>query len=164
MLQPASHRLRQFVSALRPRVDAQERTAAYGYLSAAQLLIFESMLLRDQQHGIEVLRRVRRSGLADDALCTAALLHDCGKGGVALWQRVGHVLLGAIAPGLRARIAAEHGAAWRSSFWRLLHHPDIGAAFVAQTGADAEVVRLIREQEAERPDARLALLQAADSA
>ena len=150
------------MGALRPRVDAAARADAYRYLNSGQQQIFESMMLRDQQHGIDVLRRVRASAPDDAALRTAALLHDCGKGRVALWQRVAHVLLGAIAPGLQARIASEHGAAWRQAMWRLIRHPGLGADMVAATGADAEVVRLIREQESASPDARLAVLQAAD--
>ena len=107
---------------------------------------------------------MRATARDDDALCTAALLHDCGKGCVALWQRVAHVLLGAIAPALRGRIASERGAAWRRAMWRLMRHADIGARMAEAAGADAEVVRLIGEQEASAPDARLALLQAADEA
>jgi hypothetical protein len=159
-----AHRVRQFVGALHPHVAPAARADAYTCLNEPQRRIFESMMLRDQQHGIEVLARVRAAAGDDPALCVAALLHDCGKGRVALWQRVAHVLLGPAAPALRTRIASERGAAWRRAFWRLLHHPAIGAELVAATGADPEAVRLIREQEAERPDARLALLQAADEA
>jgi len=159
----ASHRVRQFFGALQPRVTADERARAYTYLNEGQRRIFESMTLRDQQHGIVVCRRVEAGG-GDAALMTAALLHDCGKGRVTLWQRVGHVVLGALAPGLRTRVGREHGAAWRQAFWRLLHHPEIGASMIAETGADADVVRMIREQDAVSADGRLALLQAADEA
>lgn len=163
MIRRAGHRIRQFFGALRPRVTAAERAAAYRHLNDAQRRIFETMTLRDQQHGIVVCRRVAASG-GDGGLLTAALLHDCGKGRVTLWQRVAHVALGAIAPGLRARIAREHGSPWRQAFWRLVHHPEIGADLVAATGADADVVRIIRQQDAAAPDERLALLQAADEA
>jgi hypothetical protein len=159
------HRVRQFFGALRPRVTPAERVEAYAYLSPALQRVFESMMLRDQQHGVVVYRRVRAAAPVDDpALFAAALLHDCGKGRVALWQRVVHVLVGAIAPPLEARIASEAGAAWRQGFWRLLHHPGIGARIVEEAGAEADVVRMIREQDIAQPDARLALLQAADEA
>jgi hypothetical protein len=46
---------------------------------------------------------------------------------------------------------------------RLRYHPDIGADLAASAGSDAETVRLIRAQEQPEPDARLALLQAADN-
>ncbi len=165
MLTRASHRTRQFVGALRPLVADDDRAAAYRWLNDGQREVFESMMLRDQQHGIDVWQRVRAASHGDDAsLFVAALLHDCGKGDVRLWQRVVYVAVGVVAPGLRARIASEHGAVWRQAFWRLLYHPDIGAAMVAATGANADAVRMIREQDAPAPDARLALLQAADDA
>lgn len=161
----ASHRIRQFAGALRPRVTPRERYDAYAWLDEPQRRIFESMTLRDQQHGIEVCRRVRESSASDDPrLFAAALLHDCGKGRVELWQRVTHVALAASAPWLLHRIATADGTEWRQGFWRLVHHPELGAEMVAQAGGDADVVRMIREQEAARPDARLALLQAADEA
>lgn len=160
-----AHRVRQFAGALRPRVAPNHRADAYRWLNQEQRAVFESMMLRDQQHGIEVLRRVRAASPVDDPpLFVAALLHDCGKGRVALWQRVGHVLLGAMAPGLRRRLAREQGAGWRQAMWRLLHHPEIGAQMVARTGADPDTIRMIREQDAASPDQRLALLQAADDA
>ena len=156
------HRIRQFFGALRPHVDAEDRADAYRYLTPAEQAVFESMMLRDQEHGIIVFERVRDATSAPDPqLFAAALLHDCGKGRVGLWQRVVYVLAGAP---LRARLASEHGAAWRQGFWRLLHHPRLGADAVAATGADPAVVRMIREQDSPEPDARLALLQAADDA
>jgi hypothetical protein len=165
MLARARHRARQFFGALRPRVAPEQRAEAYRYLNGPQRVVFESMMLRDQQHGIDVYRRVLTAAAPDDqALFAAALLHDCGKGRVALWQRVAYVLLGAVAPSLRARIASEQGAAWRQAFWRLLHHPRLGAEMVAQTSADPDTIRMIREQDADAPDQRLALLQAADDA
>ncbi len=161
----AGHRMRQFFGALRPRVDGDDRADAYRYLNAAQQAVFESMMVRDQEHGIVVFGRVRDESAAEDAaLFAAALLHDCGKGRVALWQRVVHVLL----PSMQSRIAAEHGSAWRQAFWRLMHHPRLGAEMVAATGADADVVRMIREQDTRaagaNADPRLARLQAADDA
>jgi HD domain len=165
MLARVLHRVRQFFGALRPRVDAVERADGYRYLNDAQRAVFESMMLRDQEHGLAVYRRVRATGAPDDdELFVAALLHDCGKGRVALWQRVAYVLLGTLAPGLRRRVASEHGAGWRRAFWRLLHHPELGAGMVARTGADPDTIRMIREQDADSPDQRLALLQAADEA
>jgi hypothetical protein len=165
MLGRPSHRVRQFIGAIRPRVTPRQRYDAYAWLDEPQRRIFESMTLRDQQHGIDVWRRVRASTDSDDwRLFAAALLHDCGKGRVELWQRVVHVVLAAGAPWLLHGIASASGAPWRQAFWRLVHHPELGAAMVARAGGDADVVRMIREQEAARPDARLALLQAADEA
>jgi hypothetical protein len=164
MFRRARHRLRQFGGALRPRVSEADRAAAYVHLDPAQQRIFESMTARDQQHGIDVCCRVQASAGSDGALLTAALLHDCGKGRVLLWQRVAFVLLAVAMPSLLRRVASERGAGWRQAFWRLLHHPELGAAAVAQAGGDPDVVRMIREQDTERPDPRLALLQMADEA
>jgi hypothetical protein len=162
MLARISHRVRQFFGALNPRVTVPERADAYGWLSAAEQRLFESMTLRDQQHGIHVLRHVRGVAIADDPpLFAAALLHDVGKGKVTLWQRVLHVLL---PDALEHPLAAEHGASWRRAFWRLRYHPDIGAELAEAVGSHPDVVRLIREQDHGHPDERLALLQAADRA
>ncbi len=161
----AAHRARQFVGALRPRVDPGERADAYRYLNGPQRDLFESMMPRDQQHGIDVYRRVRAVAPANDpALFAAVLLHDCGKGRVTLWQRVAYVVLGVATSSVRARMASEHGADWRRAFWRLVHHPELGAEMVARTAADPDTIRMIREQDADAPDSRLALLQAADDA
>ena len=158
------HRGRQFFGALRPHVADAGRADAYRWLNEAERALFESMMPRDQQHGIDVYRRVQASAAADPALFTAALLHDCGKGRVALWHRVAHVMLDATAPAIERRVESEHGAGWRQALYRLRHHPEIGAEMAAATGADGDVVRMIREQDAATPDARLALLQAADEA
>ena len=155
------HRVRQFFGALRPRVTVRDRIEAYAWLTPPQQRLFETMMLRDQQHGIIVMRRARAEAGDDAVLCAAALLHDVGKGRVALWHRVAYVLLGA-APAWRERVASRHGAGWRQAIWRLVHHPSIGAGMVAQTGADPDVVRMIREQDGVAADGRLAILQAAD--
>jgi hypothetical protein len=157
------HRVRQFFGALRPRIGVRERVAAYAYLSEPQQRLFERMTLRDQAHGIHVMRHVRSRAGDDRELCAAALLHDCGKGQIALWHRVAFVILGAT-PATRERIACRHGAQWRQALWRLLHHPSLGAHLVALTGADPDVVRMIREQDAPHADGRLAILRAADEA
>lgn len=155
------HRLRQFFGALRPRVTAAERSAAYAWLTPGEQALFETMMLRDQQHGIVVLNRVRASAPNEDRpLFAAALLHDCGKGRVSLWQRVLHVA----APWAEANLARESGPGWRQALWRLRYHPDIGAGMSVDAGSDAETARLIREQDKKPADPRLALLQAADDA
>jgi hypothetical protein len=164
MMRRAWHRVRQFFGALSPRVAAHERDDAYRWLNEGQRQLFESMMLRDQQHGIIVYNRVRAATDADDApLFVAALLHDCGKGQVALWQRVAHVWLGGWAPSIEARIASQDGSGWRRAVHRLRYHPDIGADLAASAASDPETVRLIRAQEQPEPDGRLALLQAADN-
>ena len=167
MISRAGHRVRQFFGALRPRVDQNERADAYRWLNHGERQLFESMMLRDQQHGIIVYQRVRRAVGSDEgdasSLYAAALLHDCGKGQVTLWQRVVHVTLGGSLSEVEARLASETGWGWRRAIHRLRYHPDIGADLAASVDSDPETVRLIRAQEQPSPDARLALLQAADN-
>ena len=157
------HRVRQFAGALRPRVSGEDRALAYAFLAPGLQQLFESMTLHDQQHGIVVMKRVQAQAGDDAQLCAAALLHDCGKGDVRLWQRVLHVTLG-IVPDVRERLALQEGAGWRRAQWRLLHHPALGADMAARAGADPDVVRMIRAQDEPAADARLAILQAADDA
>ena len=157
------HRMRQFFGAVRPSLGAGRRDAAYAWLTPAERALFDSMTLRDQEHGVIVFERVRRQAGDDPALLTAALLHDCGKGDVALWHRVLYVLLRAAAPGQLRRLAT-HAPGWRGAVWRLAHHPELGADAATRAGSAADVVRMIREQDAPRPDVRLAILQAADDA
>jgi hypothetical protein len=156
--------VRQFFGALRPHVEPQEREDAYRWLNHGEQELFESMMLRDQQHGIIVYRRVRDVTSGDDAaLFAAALLHDCGKGEVSMWQRIAHVCLGGHLSSVEARIASVDGHGWRRAMYRLRYHPDIGAELAASADSDPETVRLIRAQEHEAPDPRLAILQAADN-
>ena len=55
------HRLRQFVGALRPRIDTQLRAEAFGLLRDPERQLFGTMTLRDQQHGLDVYRRLQSS-------------------------------------------------------------------------------------------------------
>lgn len=107
-----------------------------------------------------VFSRVKATSPGEDGpLFAAALLHDCGKGSVALWQRMLHVA----APWAEARLAREQGVSWRQALWRLRYHPEIGAALAEQAGSDPETVRLILEQDRPSTETRLRLLQAADN-
>jgi hypothetical protein len=165
MLARIRHRMAQFFGALRPRVSDEDRAEACQYLDRPLQAIFESMTLRDQQHGIAVYQRVREAcSEQDQILFAASLLHDCGKGQVRLWHRVAYVLVAAGSPWLLLRIVSPDGAAWRQALWRLHYHPRLGAELVEAAGGHADVVRMIREQDAVTADVRLALLQAADEA
>jgi hypothetical protein len=165
MLARAWHRIRQFFGALRPRVRPEERADAYAWLTPAEQALFETMTLRDQEHGIVVLRRIKRDTPdVDRDLFAAALLHDCGKGDVRLWHRIAHVAIHAGAAGIAERLASRDGPGWRRALWRLRYHPDIGAELAQKAGSSPEVVRLISQQNAPEADRRLALLQAADDA
>ena len=161
----AVYRSRQFFGALRPRIDAGLRTEALGPLREPERQLFEAMTRRDQQHCLEVYRRLRAQGHDDHDLLTAALLHDVGKGRIALWHRVAYVLLEAGAPGLLARLAAPNeGRGWRQALYRCRHHPKLGAELARRAGSSSAVVALIGAEEVTTDGGRLAALQAADDA
>ncbi len=161
----AVYRGRQFFGALRPRIDAGLRTRALGPLREPERQLFEAMTRRDQQHCLEVYRRLRAQGHDDHDLLTAALLHDVGKGRVALWHRVAYVLLAAGAPGLLARLAAPgEGRGWRQSLYRCRHHAKLGAELARRAGSSPAAVALIGAEEVAADGGRLAALQAADDA
>ena len=161
----AVYRSRQFFGALRPRIDAGLRAEALGPLREPERQLFEAMTRRDQQHCLEVYRRLRAQGHDDHDLLTAALLHDIGKGRVALWHRVAYVLLEAGAPGLLARLAAPgEGRGWRQALYRCRHHPKLGAELARRAGSSASVAALIGAEEVATDGGLLAALQAADDA
>ena len=162
----AIYRSRQFLGSVRPRVDATLRDEAFRLLSDAQRALFATMTARDQQHCLAVYQRLCSSfqGKDDADLLVAALLHDAGKGRVALWHRVAYVLLAASAPRALDRIArAGDGPSWREALYRCRHHPAIGARLAAGAGCSPATVALIREDAAASGD-RLAALHAADEA
>ncbi len=159
----AAYRWRQFLGALRPRLDEDDRLLVAQRLSPALQRLFYSMTLRDQRHALDVARTLVADGESDDSLVQAALLHDVGKGRLRLWHRVAFVILRAVWPGLLARIASPGVGGWRAPFDRLLRHGELGAQRLEEAGASGETVRLVRYHgNTELPDERLARLRAAD--
>src|SRR3990172_9089339 len=114
----AIYRSRQFVTSLRPRIDAGLRDEAFALLSEPQRRLFASMTVRDQQHCLDVYRCLRAQRHDDSDLLVAALLHDCGKGQIALWHRVAYVVLDAAAPWFLRGIASQDGGPnWRKALY-----------------------------------------------
>jgi hypothetical protein len=165
MLARARYRSSQFFSALRPRVDRATRDEGFTLLSEGERDLFETMTRRDQQHCLNVYRRLRDEGHADRDLLAAALLHDAGKGRIALWHRVAFVVLEVGAPGLLRRVAGPgEGTAWRQALYRCLHHAELGAEAARRAGSSERTVALIREDgSAAAPELLLALKGADDS-
>jgi hypothetical protein len=159
------YRSRQFFAALRPRIDPSLRDEAFGLLIEPQRRLFESMTRRDQQHCLDVYRRLRAADHDDLDLLTAALLHDAGKGPIALWHRVAFVLLDGAAPALLRRVARPgDGASWRATMYRCLHHEALGAQLARAAGSSERTATLIRGEGPSEDDRALVALHAADEA
>ena len=97
---------------------------------------------RHAQRTADVLRALG----ADEELIAAGLLHDIAKPReTRIWHRIAAVVLDAVAPRARARLARGDGA-----FARYLDHPRRGAEEARRGGASERVVRLIARHH-ERP-------------
>ncbi len=159
------HRSRQFFAALRPRIDPSLRDEVFGLLIEPQRRLFESMTPRDQQHCLDVYRRLCAAGHDDLDLLTAALLHDAGKGAISLWHRVAFVLLDRAAPALLRRVARPgDGASWRATMYRCLHHEELGAQLARAAGSSERTATLIRSEGLSEDARALVALHAADDA
>lgn len=122
-----------------------------------QTLRFAVARRGDTRHAERTAELLRELG-ADDELILAGLLHDCGKPtGTRLWHRVAGVLLGRLAPGLRARLARGE-----STFALYLDHARRGAAQAQMEGRSERVVRLIARHHEPPRDADERLLARAD--
>jgi hypothetical protein len=171
------YRARQVLTALFPRISQGDLQVVQGLLSEGELDLFYKMEVRDQRHGIEVMRRLRAAGIEGRDALAAALLHDCGKGWVPVWLRMEYVRAPRRVAGLAERAPVNATQAESISFdspllrertaamaaYRLVHHARIGAALARQAGSTDTTVRLISgivgsDEEA----ALLAALQIAD--
>ncbi len=155
----AIYRSRQVLHALRPRLDDAGLRFAREHLGEPELRLFLAMEKRDQRHALEVARRLREQGTASNDLLTAALLHDCAKGGVPVWLRIANVL----SPALVRRLAKDsHG--WRGAAYRLAHHIELSAEAAAAAGTSPIAVRLIAGKPHPDEAWMLPILIAADDA
>lgn len=111
---------------------------ACGLMTVAEARLFSAMERRDQRHALAVMRRLRAEVEERDAL-VAALLHDCGKGGVPVWLRILHVA----APGFGAAVGRQDSRGWRGSAFRLHHHVTLSAELAQAAGCSEVTVRLI---------------------
>lgn len=161
----AVHRVRQFIRALRPRLSDADRAAVRAILTPQQYALFARLAPSDQRHAVDVLARVRASGVVDREVLQAALLHDIGKvgSGLRLWHRVAAVLLDAWSPAL-LRLLSRRGP-WRRAFRAYREHPWRGARLARWAGSSARVVALIAaHQDGAVTDPALSVLRRADNA
>jgi hypothetical protein len=159
------YRSRQFFGSLRPSLDDSAKAKALAALSPGERDLFDSMMLRDQRHCLDVYQLLLEQGHTDKDLLAAALLHDCGKGRIALWHRVVYVLLDATYPAALDRLARPgDGLVWREALYRCKHHSRLGADLASKAGSSEKTVALIRGDTSSWFEAPLAALEAADDA
>lgn len=158
-------RVRQFVTHLTARVEIEEELHARALLPAAAYELFAEMPVADRRHALDVLAKLRGSGVTDPDVLAAALLHDAAKGKrVRLWHRVAVVLVEAVAPGGLLRLASADPKSWRYPFHLHVHHAELSAQAALETGCSRRVAAFIHGTPA-GPDAQLAAaLRAADAA
>ena len=156
-------KVRQFRSHLGAQVRPDERAALVGWLTPAQLDLFDGMHVADQRHGLDVVATLRSSGTTDAELLLAGLLHDCAKGPTV---------------GVLPRVAWSLGEAWgswvvRLARWlpgfggaldRLRDHAELSALMALEAGCSARTAGLIRHQADPIEPAAGELLRLADEA
>jgi hypothetical protein len=143
-------------------VSGAERAALAGWLTPAQLTLFDAMHVADRRHGLDVVRTLRADGVTDADVLLAGLLHDAGKGPTGVWPRVAFSLgerygwwawrLAAVVPG------------WRDDLDRLRGHAESSAKLAAAAGCPSRTVDLIRHQDAPLDPEFGRLLKLADEA
>lgn len=169
-------RFKQFFSALRAKVTAEDETFAGLYLSECELRLFNRMSIPDRKHCLNVAYTARL--LAKDLknvdvekLIKAALLHDVGRrqGDLSIFDKAAAVIINKAAG---SRLVAAWGKQGRGSIVQNLRHalyvsrqhPAIGAELLSSCGTDASVVFLVRNHHnyRDRQTMELELLQKAD--
>ncbi len=153
---------RQTRGHLRARVSPAERTAVRGWLTPAQLELFDGMHVADKRHGLDVVAALRAAGEHDDEVLIAGLLHDAGKGATGVMPRI-LFSLGQAAVGWPARVAGALPGI-RASLDRLTSHAETSARLAEAAGCSRRTVELIRWQDAPRDPEAGERLRLADEA
>ncbi len=141
-------KIRQARAHLGAKVDPTERAGLGAWLTPAQLAIFDSMVVADQRHGLDVVASLRAAGIDESDVLMAGLLHDAGKGATGFLPRVIHNLGQAYGSWIPSLAAQVPGA--RAALERLATHPETSARMAEAAGCSLRTVELIRWQEAPR--------------
>jgi len=144
------------------RVEASERDLVVGWLTPAELALFDGMHVSDRRHGIDVVASLEAEGRPDHDLLVAGLLHDAGKGDTGLVPRVIWSLSTAYGDWIVAATSWLPGL--RTSIGRLRSHAETSARLAAGAGCSARTVELIRWQDEPRDPVAGERLRLADEA
>lgn len=165
MLLAARYRLGQFTRALRASPSAGDVALVRTYLTKPQQRLFSRASPALQRHQAQVCRTLLEQGEADRDLLVAALLHDVGKGEIALLERGFLVLCDAVRPGLLERLVGPRRWAWQRRLSGFLDHGALGARMALAADVTPRAAGLIaRHHAAAGTDALQARLRAADDA
>ena len=156
------HKVRQFAGHLRAQVSPAERADLEGWLTAAQVRLFDAMHVADRRHGLDVVAALRSAGVDDREVLQAGLLHDAGKESTGVWPRVVWSLGQAWGPWVwrAAAVLPRMGGALE----RLRDHPEASARLASAAGCSPRTVELIRHQDAPRDAEFGEMLRMADEA
>lgn len=133
------------------------------WLSPAELDLFDGMPVADRRHGLDVVAHLRGLGARDPDLLVAGLLHDCGKGPeTRLWHRVGWSLGERYGGWVHRSLAIAPG--FGAGLERMRDHAVRSADLLADAGAPARAVDLVRHQAAPVDPILGSLLLIADEA
>ncbi len=118
-------------------------------LSPPEMALFQRFSLKDQWHGLRVLRTLQAAGHTHPDLLTAALLHDVGKTAmpISIWERSLVVLTGWLLPRPAAAWGQSEPRGWRRPFAVRTQHPAWGAALAEAAGSSPLVVALIHRHQ-----------------
>ncbi len=143
------YRVRQVWQALYPKINPDEITWASQILPDDALTLFQSQPLPEQRHGLDVALDLAATGIDDQNLLIAALLHDCGKirHPLKLRERIFIVTLQKIPPFWRKALLNKVPSL-RTPWQVAEKHPQWGAELAFQRQLDPLVVDLIRHHHA----------------
>lgn len=128
------------------RVSRAERDGLAGWLSPAQLALFDDMQRADRRHGLDVVGALRAAGHDQPDLLLAGLLHDCAKGrSIRVWHRVAWSLSERYGAGVERVFASLPG--FRPAFVTMRGHASSSAEMVLAAGGSALTAELIRNQD-----------------
>ena len=145
------YRVWQFWQSLKNGPKPDDWLKAQEILSSAELELFKTLPVPDQNHSLRVLRSLESAGEEDPDLLKAALMHDIGKTLHPLrrWERVFYVLLGWLLPKTAQAWGEKDPRGIHRSLVVIKKHPEWGADLADKAGSSRRVVWLIRNHETE---------------
>jgi len=145
----ALYRISQGLKALFAFVFPVDMDAVEQVLTPELRDLFLRMSRRDQQHSIDVMKKLQSEGYTHPDLLTAALLHDVGKSrySYGIPERTANVLAKLFFPVKRVKWGQSGQLDWRRVFVIARLHPDWSAEDMQAAGASPLAVSLARRHQ-----------------